>query len=103
MSRIVLENVEIRDSDAPEGAQRVVVEEGRIAMEQSPLRRAPHTAEAIASDDWDRPYGRERGAFPADWIRAAKFWPAVGRIDNAHGDRNLFCTCVPVEGFPDES
>ena len=60
---------------------------------------APHTAEDIASDGWDRPYPREQGAFPAPWVRAHKFWPAVGRIDDAFGDRNLVCSCLPLEAY----
>jgi glycine cleavage system P protein (glycine dehydrogenase) len=72
------------------------VEEGRIKAEESPLRRAPHTAAAVTASDWGRPYSREQGAFPAPWVAEAKFWPAVARIDNAFGDRNLFCTCPSV-------
>jgi len=54
---------------------------------------APHTAQAVISDKWDRPYTREQAAFPAPWTRDHKFWPAVGRVDNVHGDRNLVCAC----------
>ena len=61
------------------------------------LKNAPHTARQIASDKWDRPYSREQAAFPAPWTREHKFWPAVARIDNVYGDRNLFCSCPPVE------
>lgn len=63
------------------------------------LKNAPHTARQIASEKWDRPYSREQAAFPAPWTREHKFWPAVARIDNVYGDRNLFCSCPPVEGF----
>ncbi|HEX4653344.1 MAG TPA: aminomethyl-transferring glycine dehydrogenase [Candidatus Udaeobacter sp.] len=63
------------------------------------LKNAPHTARQIASDEWDRPYSREQAAFPAPWTREQKFWPAVARIDNVYGDRNLFCSCPPVEEF----
>ena len=73
------------------------VEEGRVAAERSPLRRAPHTARAVVAAEWDRPYSREQGAFPAPWVKEAKFWPSVARIDNTWGDRNLFCTCPAVE------
>jgi glycine dehydrogenase len=73
------------------------VEEGRVRAEESPLRRAPHTAQAVTAAGWDRPYSREQGAFPAPWVREAKFWPSVARIDNTWGDRNLFCTCPAVE------
>jgi glycine dehydrogenase len=71
------------------------VEEGRVKAEESPLRRAPHTARAVTAAEWSRPYSRETGAFPAPWVREAKFWPSVARIDNTWGDRNLFCTCPP--------
>jgi glycine dehydrogenase len=73
------------------------VEEGRIPVEASALRRAPHTAQAVTAVDWKRPYSREQGAFPAPWVRESKFWPAVARIDNTWGDRNLFCTCPAAE------
>ena len=76
------------------------VEEGRMAAAESPLKRAPHTALAIAADVWNRPYTREQAAFPAAWLRERKFWPAVARIDNVYGDRNLFCTCPPMEPEP---
>ncbi|HYN00835.1 MAG TPA: aminomethyl-transferring glycine dehydrogenase [Vicinamibacteria bacterium] len=73
------------------------VEEGRVSAEASPLRRSPHTASAVTAAEWDRPYSREQGAFPAPWVKEAKFWPSVARIDNTWGDRNLFCTCPAVE------
>jgi glycine dehydrogenase len=77
------------------------VEEDRIDAENNPLRGAPHTAAMLAVEDWDRPYSREEAAFPVDWVRDNKFWPAVGRIDNVHGDRNLFCVCIPVDAYAD--
>jgi glycine dehydrogenase len=73
------------------------VEQGRMAASDSPLKGAPHTALAIAAETWDRPYSREQAAFPAPWLRERKFWPAVARIDSVYGDRNLFCTCPPLE------
>ena len=75
------------------------VEEGRADRKDNVLKRAPHTARAVASDEWNRPYSREQAAFPAPWTRQHKFWPAVARIDNVYGDRNLFCSCPPVEAF----
>jgi glycine dehydrogenase len=63
------------------------------------LKNAPHTAEQVAADKWDRPYSREQAAYPASWTRQQKFWPAVGRIDSVYGDRNLFCSCPPPEAF----
>jgi glycine dehydrogenase len=75
------------------------VEEGRWPREDNPLRNAPHTAEAIAADEWTHPYSRQVAAFPVAWVRERKFWPAVARVDNAWGDRNLMCSCPPVETF----
>jgi len=75
------------------------IEEGRSDRHDNPLDRAPHTALEVASDGWGHPYGREQAAFPAPWLRDHKFWPAVGRIDNVWGDRNLFCTCPPVASY----
>jgi glycine dehydrogenase len=65
----------------------------------NPLKNAPHTASVVASDSWNAPYSREKAAFPTAWTRAHKFWPAVGRINNAYGDRNLVCTCPPVTDY----
>ena len=75
------------------------VADGLIAMEDSPLRRAPHTADAITSEDWDRPYTREQALFGIPGFRDRKYWPPVGRIDGAHGDKNVFCACPPIEEF----
>ena len=63
------------------------------------LKNAPHTAEAIAAADWSHPYSREEAAFPLPFVRTNKFWPSVGRVDNPYGDRNLFCSCPPLEAF----
>ena len=72
---------------------------GALPKDDNPLKRAPHTLEATLDDDWSRAYPRERAAFPLPWVRERKFWPAVGRVDNAFGDRNLVCTCPPVEEY----
>ena len=72
---------------------------GKQDRQNNLLKNSPHTARQIASDKWDRPYSREQAAFPAPWTREHKFWPAVARIDNVYGDRNLFCSCPPVEEF----
>ena len=74
------------------------VQSGRIALEDSPLTYAPHTLEDVTGD-WDRAYSRERAAYPAPWVRQNKFWPAVGRVDNVHGDRHLVCSCAPLESY----
>jgi glycine dehydrogenase len=75
------------------------IESGAMDRSNNPLKRAPHTASAVTADTWDRPYSRQTAAFPAPWLRAHKFWPAVARIDNVYGDRNLQCSCPPVEAF----
>ncbi len=72
---------------------------GQADLENNVLRRAPHTAEVLAADHWDRPYSREQAAFPVARLREHKFWPMVGRIDNVHGDRNLICTCQGMEAY----
>src|SRR3989449_1728189 len=80
-------------------AEIEAVASGKQDRQNNLLKNAPHTARQIASDKWDRPYSREQAAFPASWTREHKFWPAVARIDNVYGDRNLFCSCPPVEEF----
>jgi len=72
---------------------------GKTDRQNNLLKNAPHTALQIASEKWDRPYSREQAAFPAPWTREHKFWPSVARIDNVYGDRNLFCSCPPIEEF----
>ncbi|QNJ21154.1 glycine dehydrogenase [Synechococcus sp. A18-25c] len=78
-------------------AEAAAIEAGASDPDNNPLRRAPHTLAAVTADRWDRPYSREQAAFPLPDQRFSKFWPAVARIDNAHGDRNLVCTCPSVE------
>jgi glycine dehydrogenase len=75
------------------------IEQGQTPRDDNPLKHAPHTAESIARADWTHAYSREQGAFPARWTRERKFWPSVGRINHAQGDRNLVCTCAPIEDY----
>ena len=76
------------------------VMDGVIAVEDSPLKHAPHTMEAVTATEWDRKYSRATAAFPAPWTNESnKFWPTVGRIDNVYGDRNLVCSCPPVSVY----
>jgi glycine dehydrogenase len=75
------------------------IEEGRADRTVNVLKMAPHTAEAVTAPAWDRPYARDRGAFPSAATRSYKFWPAVARIDNAYGDRNLVCACPGIEEY----
>jgi glycine dehydrogenase len=79
------------------------IESGEISIEQSALRNAPHTVEALLSDNWSRPYSRQDAALPmgseVGMERRGKYWPTVGRVDGAHGDRNLVCACEPIESL----
>jgi glycine dehydrogenase len=75
------------------------VSKGELDRVNNPLKHAPHTAACVLSDAWSRPYGRERAAYPAPWVRAAKFWPSVGRVDNVYGDRHLVCSCVGMDAY----
>ncbi len=72
---------------------------GRADRVDNLLKNAPHTAGAVGANEWTHPYSREEAAFPLPFVRANKFWPSIGRIDNPYGDRNLFCSCPPVEAF----
>jgi len=72
---------------------------GESDKTDNPLKNAPHTQDAVIADKWNHSYGREQAAFPLSWIRSNKFWPTVSRIDDAYGDRNLMCTCEPVESY----
>jgi glycine dehydrogenase len=80
-------------------AEILEIETGRADRANNLLKNAPHTAQAVISDKWDRPYSREQAAFPAPWTRENKFWPAVGRIDSVYGDRNLVCSCAGMESY----
>lgn len=80
-------------------AEIAEVEAGTWSAEESPLRGAPHTAASVVSDSWDKPYPRETAAFPVRGLRAGKYWPPVRRIDQAAGDRNLVCSCPPIEEY----
>lgn len=75
------------------------VEMGVAEAEDNVLKNAPHTAAMVTRDEWDHPYGRQQAAYPAAWTREHKFWPAVRRVDNAYGDRNLMCACPPLESY----
>ena len=81
-------------------AEMAAVETGAADAKNNLLKNAPHTADQIASDNWNHPYSREQAAFPAKSLQDYKFWPHVGRIDNVFGDRNPVCTCVGMEAYP---
>jgi len=74
---------------------------GRADKEDNVLKNSPHTARMVVADDWQHVYTREQAAFPLKWVRDNKFWPSVGRIDNVRGDKNLVCSCPPVESYAD--
>lgn len=75
------------------------VENGKADGEDNVLKNAPHTAAAVTADEWPYPYPRSQAAYPAPWLSASKFWPSVGRVDNAFGDRNLQCSCPPMSAY----
>jgi glycine dehydrogenase len=74
------------------------IEQGRSDRADNPLKRAPHTADLLLAD-WTRPYSREQAYFPVAAVRDDKYWPPVGRVDNAYGDRHLVCSCPPIEEY----
>ncbi|MBV0932971.1 aminomethyl-transferring glycine dehydrogenase [Marinobacterium weihaiense] len=78
-----------------------LVEAGELDADNNPLKNAPHTQADIIDSDWNRPYSREQAAFPASWLKQSKLWPTVNRIDNVYGDRNLMCSCLPIEAYAD--
>ncbi|HTL39179.1 MAG TPA: aminomethyl-transferring glycine dehydrogenase [Kofleriaceae bacterium] len=80
-------------------AEIAAIENGQMDRANNPLKNAPHTASAVMSTEWDRPYTREQAAYPAAWLRVHKYWPPVARVDNAYGDRNLVCACPPVDAY----
>ena len=83
-------------------AEIEAIETGTANAEDNLLKNAPHTTDTVAANDWPHAYDREQAAFPAAWLRDYKFWPAVGRIDNVWGDRNLVCSCVGMDAISEE-
>ena len=79
--------------------QASALEEGKADKENNVLKHAPHTAAVITADEWTRPYSRQKAAYPLSFVKEAKFWPSVSRVDNAYGDRNLVCSCLPLEEY----
>ena len=78
------------------------IADGTIDPANNPLKNAPHTAEMVICQEWDRPYSRKKAAYPASWSKEHKFWPTVGRIDNAYGDRNLVCSCEGMDAYKED-
>jgi len=77
------------------------VEEGKAEQGNNVVCKAPHTAEMVTSDEWTFPYSRQKAAYPKPWSNIDKYWPTVTKIDDAYGDRNLMCTCAPIESYQD--
>ena len=73
--------------------------DGKADAKNNVLKNAPHTEQVVISDAWDKPYSREKAAYPLDWVRIHKFFATVSRVDEAFGDRNLVCTCEPIESY----
>jgi glycine dehydrogenase len=73
--------------------------DGKYDKSDNVIKNAPHTAKFVINDHWNKPYGREKAAYPLKWVKANKFWPSVARVDNAFGDRNLVCACPPIEAY----
>jgi len=80
-------------------AEITAIQAGQSDKQNNPLKNAPHTADMLTAEAWNHPYSREQAAFPAKWLHGYKFWPAVGRIDNVFGDRNLVCSCTGMEAY----
>ncbi len=78
------------------------VEEGKVDRDDNPLKNAPHTAAMLMVENWAHDYPRERAAFPLASLKRQKYWPPVGRVDNAYGDRNIMCSCVPMSAYSAE-
>src|SRR6185436_11144165 len=79
------------------------IEDGTASKENNVLKNAPHTVDIVTADEWKYPYTREKAAYPASWLRERKFWPPVGRINSVYGDRNLVCSCPPIEEYEETS
>jgi glycine dehydrogenase len=79
------------------------IEQNRWPREDNPLKNAPHTAAALLKADWTHAYTREQAAYPVASVQHNKYWCPVGRVDNVYGDRNLFCSCVPMDGGETET
>jgi len=77
------------------------VEQGKLPQDDNPLKNAPHTAASLLKTEWPHAYSREMAAYPVASLRRQKYWSPVGRVDNVYGDRNLFCSCVPVSDYKD--
>jgi glycine dehydrogenase len=80
-------------------AEIAEIESGTLPKDNNMLKHAPHTSEVVTTDEWSRPYSRQRAAFPLPWVKRHKFWPTVGRVNGVLGDRKLVCSCPPIEEY----
>ncbi|MBC7696342.1 MAG: aminomethyl-transferring glycine dehydrogenase [Burkholderiales bacterium] len=78
------------------------IEEGKFDKIDNVIKNAPHTCKLVVADDWKKPYSRQKAAYPLNWVRDNKFWPSVAKVDSAYGDRNLVCSCLPIEAYMEE-
>ena len=104
-SRQVFDDVHLMILGRVHGVRSEEIEEiaqGKVDESNNVLKNSPHTEYAVLNDNWDKPYSREKAAYPLEFVRNNKFWPAVARVDNAYGDRNLVCNCLPVEDYLEE-
>ncbi len=95
LDRFIDAMIEIRDEIR-------AVETGKLDREDNPLKHAPHTATMVAASEWTHAYPRELAAFPLPVLKQQKYWPPVARVDNVHGDKNVFCSCIPIGDFEGE-
>ena len=91
----------VKGNDADEGSWKEIADiaAGKLDKADNPLKMAPHTCEEVIADTWAHAYGREQAAYPVPGLRDSKYWPTVSRVDNAYGDRNLVCSCPPIEEY----
>ena len=95
LDRFIDAMIEIRDEIR-------AIEDGRLERDDNPLVNAPHTAAQVSASEWTRSYPRELAAFPLQSLRHTKYWPPVARVDNVHGDKNVMCSCLPIEAYKDD-
>jgi glycine dehydrogenase len=79
------------------------IEDGKFDKVDNIIKNAPHTCKLVVADHWTKPYSRQKAAYPLNWVRDNKFWPSVGKVDSAYGDRNLVCACPPIESYMEEA
>jgi glycine dehydrogenase len=79
------------------------IKDGSADKEDNVLKNAPHTVKVLTANDWNHKYDRQKAAFPRNWVIENKLWPSVGRVDDGYGDRNLVCTCAPIDAYRAET